>query len=219
MIKWSITEEEIRDILSAPEFDPEGQMYKYLLRWGNRAVRKIHQEVDMRYKLQTANITFTTSDKSFTLPDNFYKVSERFTRVRIDGTQDDSYIPIIGLDRLYEQDPDHDQTTTGIPDAVAIDGGRIYPVPLFAGTLNLENYIREPIDMENIGDYPDLPTYVDEEESQELLIAFVCQKAFAWLQDFDMLTFYRGEWNEILTLYKTHIEKSDSEYLYEAKYY
>lgn len=214
--QWKIVEDEIIGLLNADVFEEQGKWHKYLFKWGNRLINEIAQEMDIRDHFQTCTITLTTADTSKILPDIFFKVSERFTRVRISGDDDDSYIPIIGLEELLEYDPDRDETTTGNPDAVSIESKRIYPYPLFSGTLILENYLREPTQMVDRGDYPDLPFDVILED---LLINGICRKAFIWLQDFDMAKICDGEYRRLLELYRMHIDKSDSKEKNEATYY
>lgn len=214
--QWYVIEDEIIDLLTSDSFDVGGKWNKYLLKWGNRLINQIAQEMDIRDHFQTCTRVFTTADTSAILPDIFFKVSERFTRVRISGTDDDSYISIVGLDTLLEYDPDRDETTTGIPDAVSIESKRIYPYPLFAGTLILENYLREPTQMTDRYGYPDLPYDVI---LDDLLINGICKKAFIWLQDYDIAKVCSGEYERLLGLYRMHIDKSNSREVNETKDY
>jgi hypothetical protein len=223
-LRWKEVEEEIVDALNADSFETQGKDYKYLLKWGNRFVRQIAQEIDIREHFQTCTRTFTTSDTSVVLPDIFFKFSQRFTKVRVSGSNDEEYIDIVGLDTLLSYDPDRNETTEGNPDAVSIEGGRLYSYPLFAGTLILENYFREPTAMTDRTGTVDLPY---DETLHDLLVAGVCRKCYVWLQDFDMANYFRGEIygvpaeakTGLLDLYRVHIDKSYSAVMHEAKYY
>lgn len=217
-VQWNEIEEEITAMLNAGVFNAGGKMNKFLLKWGNRLVTEICQEIDIRKHLQTCIIVFTTADESKTLPDIFLKHSHRFTRARVSGTNDDTYIDIIGLDKLLSYDPDRDETTTSIPEAVSIEGKRIYPYPLFAGTLILENYFRRPVKMADKTSNPDLP-----DDNEDLLInllsAGVLKKGFLWLQDFDMTKYYEAEYWRLLDLYRVFVDASNSQIVEESKYY
>ena len=217
-VQWLQIEEEITAMLSATEFNEGGRMNKFLLKWGNRLVTEICQEIDIRKHLQTCTIVFTTADESKTLPEIFLKHSHRFTRVRASGSSDDAYIPIVGLDELLSYDPDRDETTTSIPDSVSIEGKRIYPYPLFAGTIILENYFRRPEKMTDKSGSPDL---VDDDEDLlvNLLSAGVLKKGFLWLQDVDMVQYYSAEYNRLLDLYRLFVDASNSQIVEQSKYY
>jgi hypothetical protein len=183
-------------------------------------VTEIAMEIDIREHLQTCTLAvagLTASDYSVALPDIFFKYSQRFTRARVD----DSFVDIITLEELNESDPDHDNTTDGdTPDAVAIEGGRMYFTPLWSGTIVLENYFRKPVAMEDEGDSPDLP---DDKDAQlrSLLAAGVLRKGFLWKQDLQLAAYYRdNEFPRLLNLYDVHLDKSRSEQLRkEDKFY
>ncbi len=218
-IQWEEIEDEAIDLLGSSDFEAEGKMYKYLLKWANRTITEIAMEVDIREHLQTCRIAFVNTNLSKTLPAQFLKHSNRFTRVRADANGDDNYIPIIGLDKLYAKDPDHDETTDSNPGCVSIEGHRIYVYPMFAGNLTLENYFRRPTKMTERNSSPDLP---DDNESllHDMLLAGVLRKGFIWLQDFDMAKFYiETEFPRLRDLYTINLEKTNSQQVIEHKYY
>lgn len=218
-IQWKDIEDECIDLMNSNEFEAEGEMYKYLLKWANRTITEIAQEIDIRQHLQTCTITFTNSDLSKTLPAVFLKMSHRFTRARADADGDDNYIDIIGLDKLYGKDPDHDETTDANPDWISIEGHRVYVYPMFAGDLTIENYFRTPTAMESRTSNPDLP---DDNASliHDLILAGVLRKGFVWLQDLDMAKFYiETEFPRLRELYRMNLDKTNSQIVHEAKYY
>lgn len=213
-IQWEETTEEIQALLGSEEFDPGGKMYKFLLKWGNRVIRDICMEIDIRAHFQqSCSIVLTTSDASVTLPSIFFKMSQRFTRARVG----ENYIEIIGLDKLYEKDPDHNDTSSADePDAVSIEGNRLYVYPMVSATLYLENYFRRPTDMVSNTSSPDVP---DDTALQDLLISGVCKKAFQWMQDFDAKREYEADYLKYLNLYSVHIDKTNSMVNQPAKFY
>lgn len=205
-ILWSVTEAEIKDILDSSHFATGGKYDGQIITWGNRAVTDIAMDIDVRSHLtiDTTTLVFTDSDESITLPTNFLKMSERFTKARIG----DALIDIIGLDSLRSFDPAHDQTTSGdTPDAVSVEGRSMFVYPLFNGTVVLENYYKQPTDMADDTKSPDLP---DHTVVQDLLIAAVCWRGFRLLRDWDAMRNYRDEYNHYLDIYRRHLGRSDS---------
>ena len=101
-VLWSVIEEEIRDLVNADVFEEGNKYHKYLLRWGNRTQREIAQIVNIREHLITdgTNVTLTTSLYYASLPADFFKISDRFTTVRLD----EDYIDIIPLETLASYD-------------------------------------------------------------------------------------------------------------------
>ena len=213
-IQWSDTVDEIYDVLGADAFRPGGKWSNRVLKWGNRVIRDICMEIDIRNHLVlSASRTFTTSDYSVSLPSNFFKISDRFTTVRVG----EDYVDIIPLETLNENDPDHDSTTSNdAPDYCALEGRRVYVYPMFSGTLVIENYFREPTDMGGGNSFPDLP---DDTVMQDLLIAGVCRKGFRLLDDPEKKMENDNEYGYYLDLYRFHIDKSNSRKAVEAKYY
>jgi hypothetical protein len=202
---WRVAEEEILDILNADEFRVGGKWNKYIIRWANRAIRDICMEIDVRYHLRlSCSRTFTTTDASVALDDDFFKISDRFTKARVG----EDYIDIISLEDLYSYDPDHDQTTTNSnPDYIAIEGNRLYVYPMFSGTLVLENFFRAPVDMTAGDSSPDLP---DDIVLQDLLISAICRKGFRLKGDLDLKREYENDYAYYLDLYRLHLDKSNS---------
>jgi len=212
-VLWSTTEAEIQKLLKESEFDSTGDMYSYLLTWGNRVIRDINMEIDIRAHFTTADLTLTTSSVSVSLPSDFFKMSDRFTIARVGENE----IKIIGLETLYSYDPDHDETSTASkPDYVSIEGMLLYQYPMVNATLVLDNYIKTPTDIADGTGNPDMP---DDAVLQDLIIAGVCRKAYRWLQDFDALKLYTGEYNYYLELYRKHIDKTNSAVVQSAYYY
>lgn len=215
---WSTLEDEIQAWLgSSSEFNDTGSMYAYLRKWGNRAVRTIHQEIDMFYKLQTSpqSIVYTNSDYYKALPTGFFKKSKRFTYVKYN----DTVIDMIPLEELNALDPNHDDTTANaFPDYVALESKNLFVYPMFAGTIEIEGYFTAPTDMTSGTSNPDV-TDSDDALAQETIMAFVLNKAFVKLQDLDMATYFGNEWTRNLELYKLHVKRSDSEKTNEMVYY
>ena len=62
-LQWNDIREEIEDILNADEFRTGGKWHKYLLKWANKTIESIAQDVDVRYHLvlETSR-TFTITD-------------------------------------------------------------------------------------------------------------------------------------------------------------
>ena len=116
-----------------------------------------------------------------------------------------------GLEVLYERDKEHDDTTTSqtYPDAVAIEAGRLYVYPMFAGTIIIENYIRKPNKLVSRGSLVDLPY---DRALNDLLISGICKRGFRWLHDYDLLKFHTLEFDRLLNLYNVHKWKSDSRF-------
>jgi hypothetical protein len=206
---WQDIDEEARVFLSSQEFETGGKMHPFLIKWGNQVQDLIARSTEIRSHLQTCSLDFTTSDVSVELPDIFSKMSRRFTKARVD----DNPVNIITLEKLNSYDLDHDSTTTGTtPDAIAIEGGRMYITPLWAGTMTLENYFRVPVKMTELSSRPDLPEPdSDGVVLEDLFVAGVLRKGFRWLQDIDMINYYDAEFSRLVSLYQTWIDNSNSQ--------
>lgn len=203
-VAFSVTEIEIRFALNSKEFESAGKWATLPLIWGNRVVRDIHTEMDIRTKLGNITATFTTSDTSIALGTTFFKVSERFTNARVAGVP----VDIIPLEELNAKDRDHDDVTTGAePTAAAIEGTSVYVTPLWAGELIIENIFTAPTSMADNTESPDLP---DDDVAQDLIITGVLVKAMIFLRDFESAAAYRVEYFRYLDLYRKHIDKSNS---------
>lgn len=204
-VKWSVIEEEIRDLLNSDVFESGNKYHKYLLRWGNRTQREIAQKINIREHFDTdgADISLTTTDYFVSLPSDFFKISDRFTTVRLD----EDYLQIVPLETLASYDPDHDKTTTNTkPDYVAIEGNRLYQFPMATWTAVIENYFRTPTDMTS-GTSPDL---TDDNVLVDLLVSGVLRRGFAIKQDFDMVKFYTSEYARYLDEYMAHVDTNNS---------
>lgn len=213
MATWGDMQAEVQDILNSDSFRSGGKWNDRLLKWANRVIRDICMEIDIRFHLESTDLTYTTTDVSKSLPSTFFKISNRFTRARVD----DEYIDIISLEKLNEFDPDHDATTTNTqPDHCAIEGNSVYVHPLFAGTLTIENWFRSPVDMSTVNSTPDLP---DTTVVEDLIIAGICRKGLRLLEDFEMKKEYDAEYGYYLDLYRHHVDKSNSKVVVTAKDY
>ena len=87
--QWQDIEDEVIKELNSDIFEIQSEHYRQLIKWGNRVITEICEEIDMKHHFQRASIVATTADASFSLPACFWKVSERFTKVRVG----DRYIP------------------------------------------------------------------------------------------------------------------------------
>ena len=206
---WEDIEKEAKFFLASQDFESGGKGHEFLIKWGNQVQDIIARSTEIRAHLQTCTLDFTTSDVSVELPDIFSKMSRRFTKARVD----DNPVNIITLERLNSFDLNHDSTTTGTtPDAIAIEGGRMYITPLWAGTMTFENYFRVPTKMTGNSSRPDLPEPdSDGVTLEDMFVAGVLRKAFRWLQDFDMVAYYDGEFSRLVSLYQTWIDNSNSQ--------
>src|SRR3990167_42177 len=217
-ITWATLKTEIQQELhDETDFADGGNLNYLLLVWANRAVRYIHQQIDMFYKLKTggSDVTFTITDFSKALPTWFFKKSDRFTYVK----KNDTVIPIIGLDELNAIDSNHNDTTSNTyPENVAIEGTKIFTYPLFAGTIKVEGYFEAPTDMTTGASNPDIADS-DDALAQELIIALVLRKAFSHLLYDDKTAYYSTEAGGLLELYRTHIKKTDSKKVNKLVYY
>lgn len=206
---WGTLQSEILTwVLDYPDFALGGAKNSYLIIWANRAVRQLHQEMDMFYKLQytPASLTFTTSDYSLALPTDFFKKSDRFTYVK----SGDTVIPVIGLDKLNEYDPNHDDTTTNTyPEYVAIEAGRLFVYPKFAGTIKIEGYFTTPTDMTTTSSNPDVSNS-DDALAQEYIIAWVLSRLYRFIYEPDMEQYWMKELVGYLELYRLYLKQSDS---------
>jgi hypothetical protein len=214
-ITWASAKEEIRDILDDAVFETGGSATDYLLTWANRIQKEVHWELDFRSKLGTAEITGTTSDYYLSLPTDFLKVSNRFTKVRID----DDYIDIISLEKLNEIDPDHDSvsTTTGAQyDYVAIEGGKLWLYPMIATTLVLENYFYKPTEI-SASNNIDIN---DDQFAEDLIINGVCGKyGFPFLNEKELADEYRQRYYQLLEQYRIYLTRNNTQQLIEREYY
>lgn len=205
---WSVVRTEIQDLAQDNVFSATGSKFKYLLIWANRVQRNMHKEVDFRHKLKysAGTISFTGSSPE-SMPTDFFKVSDRFIKVRQNANPDE-VIPLMGLDKLLELDPGQDDTTTNaFPEAVSIESVKMYSTPLFTGTVDVEGYYTIPTNLSADGDNLDFP---DDDDAVEAIIAGVLRRCFAHLKDPDMANYYTQEYGRLLELLRLHNNKSDS---------
>lgn len=204
-IQWEETEEEIIEIFNSSKFKATGKWYKWLLKWGNRTVRDVAREIDIRQHLRKdCSRTFVNTEWEIALDDDFFKISDRFTTARVG----EDYLDIIPLEKLVTFDPDHDATTDNdAPDWIAIEGKRMYVNPMFAGTIVLENFFRIPTPMADRTAFPDLP---DDEDVQDLLMSGVLRRGFRMLGDFEMQKNYEADYAYYLDIYRHHLDRSNS---------
>jgi len=151
-------------------------------------------------------VSFTGSSP-VSMPTDFFKVSDRFTKVRQNASPDE-IIPLMGLDKLLELDPGQDDTTTNaFPEAVSIESVKMYSTPLFTGTVDVEGYYTIPTDLSADGDNLDFP---DDDDALEAIIAGVLWRCFLYLEDPDKVQAYRSEYGRLVELLRLHNDKSDS---------
>ncbi len=213
-VAWSVIRTEIQDLAGDSVFSATGSKFKYLLIWANRVQRNMHKEIDFRHKLKYAagTISFTGSSPK-AMPTDFFKVSDRFIKVRQNASPDD-VIPLMGLDRLLELDPGQDDTTSNaFPEAVAIESTNMYSTPLFTGTVDVEGYYTIPTDLSADGSNLDFP---DDDDAVGAIIAGVLWRCFRHLKDPDMMSVYLQDYNRLLELLRRHNNKSDSSQITKA---
>lgn len=214
---WGTIADEIQSLVQDSVFSDTGSMYSYLLIWGNRVQRNIHKEINFRHKLKFGAGTITSAGTTpDSMPTDFFKISDRFTRVR-QSTTSDELINIIGLDRLREKDPAlNDTTSNAYPDWVSIESNKLYATPLFTGTIAVEGYYTIPTNMTADGSTPDFP---DEDDTVEALIAGVAWRCFRHLKDPDMTQQYQSDYSRLLEMLRIHNNKSDSAEITKAGQY
>lgn len=206
-------------------FETGGSKESFLLPWANRIVTEICHEMDVRTLLtsDSATMAYLTTTKSLALPTNFMKYDERFLRVYSGDTE----IEITGLETLLSYDPDQsDTTSSAYPVYVAIEGGIMYPYPLFAGTLTLKNYFRYPTDMATSSDVPAIP---DDTMRTDLIVAGVIGKYGypALNETIKAGQFYNisgggiksGRFFELLALYRVHISANSTVWTNRGRFY
>ncbi len=216
---WQTMKTEIEDLLDDGIFASAGSKNAYLLTWSNRLVKDICLVIDVRQHLTNATITTATSTYVFpfsTYVTDFLKMSNRFTKVRVD----DSYPDVVTLEELNDYDPDHDSTTTNEdPTVVAIEKNILYCYPAVgsATTFTLENYFREPADMTATSSTVDVPWiyYVT-----DLIVAGVAGRyGFPWLAEYEQAKYWEARYRELTEKYRLHLDKSDSVKRAKADYY
>jgi hypothetical protein len=214
---WGTIADEIQALVQDSVFSDTGSMYSYLLIWGNRIQRNMHKEINFRHKLKysAGTISFTGSSP-VSMPSDFFKVSDRFIKVRQNASPDE-IIELRGLDKLLDLDPgQNDTTSNAYPDAVAIESNKMYSTPLFTGTVDVEGYYTIPTNMTGDSDNPDFP---DEDDAVEALIAGVSRRCFAHLKDPDMANYYTQEYGRLLEMLRIHNNKSDSNFITKPRQY
>ena len=213
---WGTAQSELEKLLDDASFESGGSNNSYLMTWANRVIKDIHLEIDIRDHLSTDTIEITGGSYEYNLPDylpDYWKMSNRFTRFRVD----DSFIPIVGVDTLNDYDPDHDQTTSGDPTCVSIEGNYLHIYPLVTCTGTLENYFRIPNDLATTASQPDLPWvyYVT-----DLIVAGVAGRyGFPWLNEYEQAAYWNKRYKELMEKYRLHVDKSNSKQTVEGKYY
>lgn len=216
---WNTALTELQALLDDGVFSTGGSKEAYLLTWANRVIRDTCLEVHVRQHLTDATITTATSTFEYpfaTYVTDFLKISDRFTKVRVD----DSYPEVVTLEELNERDPDHTESSTNEdPTVVAIEANSLFTYPAMgsATTFTLENYIREPVDMTATSSTPDMPWvyYVT-----DLIVAGVAGRyGFPWLNEFDQAKFWAGRYGELLEKYRFHLDQSNSTKRGQPEYY
>jgi hypothetical protein len=215
MSTWAVIKTEIQDLLNDKVFSASGSKEDYLLKWANRIVSDICLEIDMRYHLKTAEATITTSNFVYCLPTDYFKVSPRFTKIRVG----DEYVPLVGLDTLNSYDPDHSDTddTAVYPSCASIEGNYIWIYPAINATVVIENYYKKPTDMVATTDSPDMPYvyFLD-----DLIISGVSGKyGFPWLNEYEQAKEWRTTYYELTEKYRLHMGKNDSRKIWEITFY
>lgn len=211
MSTWGTLATEIQAILQDGTFDDTGEDYAKLMAWANRICNEIATEINVRTLLSSASITFTTDNNYASLPTDFMKISDRFTRV----IYDDTPIDIVTLETLNSYDLNHDDETTNVyPDYVAIEGTTIFCYPLFAGDITFENYYKIPTAVAATGDSFELPFVY---KVDDLIINGVCGKyGFPFLNEIrkdaeqDLATLYLTKYIADLEQYRELLRKNNS---------
>jgi hypothetical protein len=215
MSTWATIEAELQGLLNDKVFNSGGSKETYLLTWANRIVQDVCLEIDMRYHLKSAEATITDDNFVYCLPTDFFKVSPRFTKIRVE----DDYVDLVGLDTLNAYDPDHSETDTNAtaPTVAAIEGQYLWVYPAVDATVVIENYYRKPTDMDDDTDSPDMP-YVY--FLNDLIISGVAGKyGFPWLNEYEQAAEWRKYYYEWLEKYRLHMSKNDSKKTWELIYY
>lgn len=218
---------QIQKLLDDVAFEAGGALIDILLPWANSIIMEIAHEINIHELLQVGGtVTVTTASYSGSMPTDYLKFDSRFLRARIGDTP----IDIIGIDTLFDKDPNHDDTTTGtIPDYVAIKGTTLYTYPKnnsgSSWSIILDNYYKIPTAMSGDGDTPDIPeSYLN----NDMIVAGVCGKyGFPHLNEYDQAKFWYnrgknppgGRFFELLDLYKLHIDAKQHIWGDKGKYY
>jgi hypothetical protein len=181
MSTWTVIKTEIQGLLDDAVFNTGGSKEANLLTWANRIVREICYSMDIPGHLSTGNLTLTTVLPKVTITatlTDFLRLSRYYTIFRVG----DDLVPLVDLPTLFAMNPDHTDTSSGTyPSCVAVEGVILYQYPMTTCTLTVENYLRNPVDIVNVGDSPDLPDglFVD-----DLIISGVCGKyGFPYLRE------------------------------------
>jgi len=213
---WSEIQTEIITLLDDAVFETGGSLNEKLITWANRIIKDICLEIDIRNHLKNADITITTDNYQYDIVANitdYFKFSKRFTKVLSDDTE----IELITVDELNSYDYDHDETTTGNPSYVAIEGNYLYVYPMADVTLTISNYFRKPADLVNDTDSPDMP-YVY--FLPDLIIAGVVSKyGFPYLNEYKQADYWKNVYFENLEKYRLHINKNNTMQIIERNYY
>lgn len=209
---WQTAKNELEDLLDDGVFASSGSLNSMLLIWANRLVKDICLEIPMRYHLNSVEANLTGGNYIWSLPTDFFAISPRFTKFRVD----DSYVDITGVDVLNALDPDHNETGT-IPTNIAIEGNYLYSYPACTCTGVLENYWREPTDMAATNSTVDMPWiyYVT-----DMVVAGVAGKyGFPYLNEYEQAKYWKDRYQELLAKYRLHVEKSNSAQAIERMFY
>lgn len=207
---------ELEDLLDDAVFASSGSLNSMLLTWSNRLIKDIHLEIDIRRKLASSDIAVTGATHVFDITatvTDFFKMSNRLTKVRVTGT----YINVINLETLNNYDPNHVSTSTGSPTAVSIEGNYLYVYPLTTATCTLENYFSEPIDMTATSSSPDLPWIYF---VTDMVVSGVAGKyGFPYLNEYEQAKYWKDRYAELLEKYRVHVDKSNSMQAIERMFY
>lgn len=215
MSTWSTIKTEIQDLLSDKVFNTSGSKEDYLLTWANRIIQDACLEIDIRYHLKSAEATVTTDNFVYCLPSDFFKVSPRFTKIRVG----DAYIDLVGLETLNSYDPNHSETdgNATYPTVAAIEGMYLWLYPGVDATVVIENYYRKPTDMTGDTGTPDMPFiyFLD-----DLIISGVVGKyGFPWLNEYEQGQTWKATYYEWLEKYRLHLSKNDSKQSWKLIFY
>jgi hypothetical protein len=210
---YQTAKNELEDLLDDAVFASGGSLNSMLLTWSNRLIKDICLEIPMRYHLESVEAALTGGSYIWSLPTDFFAVSQRFTKFRVSA----DYVDIVGLDTLNSYDPAHADTTTGPPTAISIEGNSLYSYPACTCTGVLENYLREPTDMAATSSSPDIPWiyYVT-----DMIVAGVAGKyGFPYLNEYEQAKYWKDRYKELLDKYRLHVEKSNSMQVIERMFY
>lgn len=179
--------EEVQDIIEDDRFVSGGDEEDRIINYANDAAIAIARNLIIPEHRTNGTITADTSNYRYDMPSDFLKILPNETYAWVDVSGVGKFVPKRSLQFINSIDPGHfDTTTSDTPTYWGPLGQRIWIYPMWAGTLNIQDYQRIPVAMTVDGSSPDIPSegISGEELTHDVIVNFILARIYRmWLKE------------------------------------